>query len=170
MYDTSLTYDELVRDYFSIAYGENWQKFYDYLVELSKVFDFEFVEQEKSLDYSISRFYNPPHAEQLRRVRDVTAEGLKLIRGNYNSKYRTTTFHVRLLEMHTEYCNLISDALMFKANGMDKSAWEKFNLFCNTMGKYEAEFQTVYDHGLAMNSLKNNVFSLKTNRPEAVYM
>ena len=170
MFDTTLSYETLVSDYFSAAYGENWQKFYDYLAELSKVFDFEFVEQEKSLDYSISRFYNPPHGEQLRRVREVTGKGLKLIRGNYNSKHRTQTFHVRLLEMHAEYCNLISDALMFKANGMDKSAWEKFDLFCNTIGKYEAEFQTVYDHGLAMNSLKNNVFSLKTNRPEAVYM
>ena len=170
MFDSSLSYEELLCDYFKIAYGENWRKFYEYLEEIADVIDFKLLEQERSEDYAISRFYNPKYAEKLANIREVTAKGLKLIRENYNHPYRVTTFSVRVLEMHAEYCNLISDALMFKANGMDKSAWEKFDLFCNTIGKYEAEFQTVYDHGLAMNSLKNNVFSLKTNRPEAVYM
>jgi len=54
--------------------------------------------------------------------------------------------------------------------GADKSAWEKFAIFRDTMGKFEAEYRGVYDHGLAMNSLKNNVFAKQTNLPEAAYM
>ena len=72
--------------------------------------------------------------------------------------------------MHVEYCNLFADAMMFKARGMDQSAWDKFNIFCSTIGKCEYQFQLVYDHGLAMNSLKNNIFAKKTNLPELAYM
>jgi hypothetical protein len=170
LFDISSSYDDLLEDYFRIAYGERWREFYNYLEKISETIDFKLVEQERSIDYSISRFYNPTEADKLHGIRDVTSEGLKLIRENYNHQNRITTFSVRLLEMHAEYCKLFADAMMFKAKGMDQSAWEKFNLFRDTIGKYEAEYQGVYDHGLAMNSLKNNVFSLKTNRPESVYM
>lgn len=170
LFDISSNYDDLLEDYFSLAYGERWREFYNYLEKISATIDFKLVEQERSEDYSVSRFYNHAEADKLHSVRDITSEGLKLIRENYNHQNRITTFSVRLLEMHAEYCKLFADAMMFKAKGMDQSAWEKFNLFRDTIGKYEAEYQGVYDHGLAMNSLKNNVFSLKTNRPESVYM
>ena len=77
---------------------------------------------------------------------------------------------MKLLEMHAEYSNLLAEALAYKAIGADKSAWDRFYIFRDKIGKYEAEFEDVYDHGLAMNSLKNNVFSMLTNRPEAAYM
>ena len=170
LFDISASYDELLEDYFSIAYGEKWKDFYSYLEKISSTIDFKLVEQEKSIDYSISRFYNHEEAEKLHKIREVTSEGIMLIRENYNHPNRVTTFSVRLLEMHAKYCKLFADAMMFKAKGMDQSAWEKFNIFRDTIGKYEAEYQGVYDHGLAMNSLKNNVFNLKTNLPESIYM
>ena len=170
MFDASISYDELLLDYFRIAYGSEWRKFYAYLQKIGETIDFGLVEQEKSLDYSISRFYNPEHAERLSHIREITAEGLKLIRENYNHPHRIATFSVRLLEMHAEYCNLFADAMTFKARGMDQSAWEKFNILCSTIGKYEYEFRSVYDHGLAMNSLKNNVIAEKTSLPELAIM
>ena len=164
------SYEELLSDYFSTAYGDGWRDIYEYLKKLGEAFDFEFIEQEKSLDYSVSKFYNPPHAESIRTVPAIVAKGLKLIRDNYNSPYRIRTFSIRVLEMHAEYARLFSEALAFKALGADKSAWEKYFEFRDKVGKYEAEFGAVYDHGLAMESLKNNVFNLNTNRPEAAYM
>ena len=170
LFDTSLSFEELREDYFAHAYGDCWRDIYAYLEKLGDAFDFEFIEQEKSLDRDISRFYNPPHAKDLRRVPEITAEGLKIIKENYNSPYRIRTFSIRLLEMHAEYAALLSEALAFKAIGADKSAWEKFYEFRDTIGKYEAEYQAVYDHGLAMNSLKNNVFAKLTALPEAPFM
>ena len=170
LFDTSLSYEELLSDYFSTAYGDGWRDIYEYLKKLGEAFDFEFIEQEKSLDYSVSKFYNPPHAESIRTVPAIVTKGLKLIRDNYNSPYRIRTFSIRVLEMHAEYARLFSEALAFKALGADKSAWEKYFEFRDKVGKYEAEFGAVYDHGLAMESLKNNVFNLNTSRPEAAYM
>ena len=170
MLDTSYTYEELLEEYFSTAYGDAWRDIYAYLKRLGDAFDFEFIEQEKSLDYTVSKFYNPPHAEKIRTVPKITADGMKIIRENYNSPYRVRTYSMRILKMHAEYANLFSEALAFKALGADKSAWEKFFEFRDKIGKYEADFAGVYDHGLAMESLKNNVFNLNTNRPEAAYM
>ena len=170
LFDTSITFEELREDYFSHAYGECWKDIYSYLERLSEAVDFGFVEQEKSLDYSISRFYNPPLAEKIRTVPKITAEGLKIIRENFNSPYRIRTFSMKLLEMHAEYANLLAEALAFKAVGADKSAWEGYYNLRDTIGKYESEFESVYDHGLAMNSLKNNVFAKLTSLPESPFV
>ncbi|MBE6645310.1 MAG: DUF4838 domain-containing protein, partial [Ruminococcaceae bacterium] len=169
LYDTSISFEELKEDYFSTAYGDCWEDIYAYLEKLSDAVDFGFVEQEKSLNYTISRFYNPPLAKKIRTVPSITAEGLKIIRDNFNSPYRIRTFSMKVLELHAEYANLLAEALAFKALGLDKSAWEKYYILRDTIGKYEAEFQGVYDHGLAMNSLKNNVFSLLTSLPESPF-
>ena len=106
----------------------------------------------------------------MQKTCEVTGEALKLIRENYNHPNRVTTFSVRLLEMHTKYCNLMADAMFYKVKGMDQSAWDRFNILRDTIGKYEAEFQAVYDHGLAMNSFKNNIFAKATSLPELAIM
>ena len=80
MFDVNVTFEELRRDYFQTAFGDAWEEVYSYLEKLGDAFDFEFIEQEKSLDYAISKFYNPPHAEKLRAVAQITAEGRRIIK------------------------------------------------------------------------------------------
>lgn len=154
MFNDSLTYEELAEEYFSCAFGENWKAFYQYLEKVENAFDFCYMEGQRGEDPERSNRYAPSHVPSLQTVRGIVAEGRKLIKENYNRPYRVQTFSVRLLELHALYCELLSDAMIAKANGEDDKAIELFEVMKAEVGKYECYFQTCYDHGLAFYSLE----------------
>ena len=122
LFDLSLTYEELVEDYFSLAYGDAWREVYRYLEEIYDVFGFGFLEGEESKDEEISPYYDPERAKKLSAVREVTPKGLALSRAIASSSIRPRVVSAKLLAYHAEYCNLLADVLVRKAMGEeDKS-------------------------------------------------
>ena len=162
MYDMSLTAEEIAEDYFSHAFGERWREFRDYLKKLGDAFDFEYIEGEKSANPKAGRLYNPAHAEDISKVKDITVEGRKLIKECYNSDYRVRTYSVRLLEMHADYADMLAEALREKALGNDDEALKIYQRMRIEMGKREIYFQTCYDHSLIFYSF-DPIFRSKTN-------
>ena len=75
--------------------------------------------------------------------------------------YRVQTASVRLLEMHARYAQLLAAALIPKAQGKDEEADRLFEELITEIGKYEVYFQTCYDQGLAMYSLRS-IFRQRT--------
>ena len=148
LFDTSLTYEELLEDYFSHAYGKDWRKFYEYLTELSEVLDFKYIEGKKSEDPERGIYYAPGEVKLFEKVPEVTAKGMELIKEHYNSDVRLQTVSVRLLELHAEYCNGLAKALIPKALGDDDGAKAVYEDWRLEYGKREAEFQPFFDHTL----------------------
>ena len=167
MFDLSLTADEIAEDYFSCAFGEDWKEFYDYLKELGEAFDQKYLERENSADKERSPYYNPAHAENLARVKDLVAKGRELIEKHYNMPHRIQTVSVRLLELHARFCELLAEALIPKTMGNDAEADRLFEAMRDELGKQEIYFQNCYDHGLAMYSLKM-IFDKKTKGSELI--
>jgi len=165
LYDNSLSMEEIAEEYFSCAFGEDWKKFYDYLKEVGDAFDFRYMEGENAADSERSKYYNPAHAEDLAKVRDITAKGRELIREHYDMPYRVQTVSVRLLEMHAKYAELLADALIPKTKGDDDEADRLFKIMVDETGKDEVYFQTCYDHGLAIYSIKP-IFDQRTKNSE----
>ena len=149
MYNDTLTYDELVEEYFSCAFGADWKAFYNYLEKVENAFDFCYMEGQRAVDPERSNHYNPDHVPSLETVRGIVAEGRKLILEHYNNPYRIQTVSVRLLELHALFCELLADAMIEKAKGNDDEAMELYEKMKAEMGKFECYFQTCYDHGLA---------------------
>ena len=154
MYNDTLTYDELVEEYFSCAFGADWKAFYNYLEKVENAFDFCYMEGQRPVDAERSNHYNPGHVPSLEQVRGIVAEGRKLIQEHYNNPYRIRTVSVRLLELHALFCELLADAMIEKAKGNDDEAMELYTKMKAEMGKFECYFQTCYDHGLAFYSLE----------------
>lgn len=155
LYDNSLTTEELAEEYFSCAFGADWRDFYNYLQEISDTFSHTYMEGEKSSDPKKCIYYNPDMAAQFARVREVTAKGRELIKAHYTMPHRVQTMSVRVLELHAKYCEMISDALALKCQGKDQESLQALNVARIECGKYEAAFQTVYDHHSQFNSLTN---------------
>ena len=65
---------------------------------------------------------------------------------HYESDYRSRTFSVRLLEYHADFCDLISDWILAKAQGDDEKGNELYDKARVEFGKREAEIQTYFDH------------------------
>jgi len=167
LYDSSLTAEQIAKEYFSAAFGEDWKAFYDYLKELGECFDFAYLEGRNSADFEKCKYYNPALAEQFAKVKDVVAKGRELIRAHYNYPLRTQTVSVRLLELHALYCEMLAEALIAKCQGKDDEANELFRHMRVECGKKEAYFQPCYDHFLATYSL-STIFNTRTKSEEPV--
>ena len=89
---------------------------------------------------------DPERAKKLIQIREITKEGRALIKAHYNSDIRIRTVCVRLLEHHADFCDLISDWLLAKANGETERATELYDKARIEFGKREAEIQLFFDH------------------------
>ena len=157
MFDSSLSYDDIAKDYCETAFGEPWRQFYTYLERVDKVFDYQYMLGRKSANPKVGRYYNPDMAKQLEKIEDVTNEGLELIHRYYNSDKRVGTVSVRLLEYHAELLKLLAKCYIAKANGDDSGAEEALKYASERMGRHEVAIEKYYDHCL-MVSANNVVF------------
>lgn len=167
LFDSSLTCEALAEEYFSCAFGDDWKEFYRYLESISDAFGFSYLEGEESSDVNRGQYYNPSLVTRFESIKALTKSGRELIKSHYNSPFRVQTFSVRMLELHATYCEMLSEALIHKCQGNDEEATEAFHAARIACGKYEAHFQTVYDHYLHFNHLKR-VFSKQTNPVAAI--
>ena len=163
LYDDTLSYEEIAEDYFSCAFGEDWKEFYDYLDELGRTFDHGYMCGQKNKKAGVSGFYNPDKVADFKRVPEITARGMELIKSHYNSDYRVRTVSVRLLEYHAEFASLLAEAMIPKCQGDDAGAWAKYEILKDKMGAHEQAIEMYYDHCLAMNALRARIFAKDSN-------
>ena len=127
-YDISLSFDDILKEYFTCAFGQDWEQFVAYLYEIADCFGDKYLESKESADPSISLCYNPERAKKLRLAPEVLAKGAELIKAHYNSDDRIQTASVRLLEEHANYFSLLATAFSYKADGDNEKALEAYEL------------------------------------------
>lgn len=164
-FDLSLTLEELMEDYYSHAYGEDWRSVADYLKDLGDAFGFAFMEGEESEDDGISRHYSPARAKRLAEVPAIVERGRELIRTHYVGDHRIKTFSVRLLTYHAEYALRLARAVAMKAEGVSVNEVEE--VFLREVEDYMSEKEPIleryFDYELAMGILKAHVI-MKTKK------
>ena len=152
--DENCDYDAVADDYLAHCYGKVWPEVKQYLTRMSEAFDFAYMEGERSADPSKGRFYNPDHAETLKTIASIAAEGRALAEQNYVSPYRAQTVSMRLLLRHAEYCERLAEVMIAKAVGEDARAHERWQSLCTDFGRYEFELERYFDHGMTMVSVR----------------
>ena len=168
LYDSTLTTEDIAKEYFSAAFGEDWEKFYRYLEKVSDLFSYEYMEGKRSADPAVGDFYNPEQAVRLDGVEELLSEGEELIRSHYNSDFRVRTVSVRLLEAHLEYCRGVAKIMKCKALGDDEGAAAERDALRLSFGKREAALELYYDHNLLFNRLNAIVKTHPTHKkPES---
>ena len=146
LYDTTLSPEDIAKDYYSYAYGEDYKRFYEYLEKVGKALDYEYLEGGKSANTAVGKYYNPEYAKSLDSLGALADEGRKLIDEHYNSDARLHTVSVRLLEHHLEFYTGLAKPLKLKALGKDDEAVEAMEDFRISFGKKEIYIQSYYDH------------------------
>jgi len=152
--DCECDYDAVVDDYLRHCYGDAWTEVKDYLTRISEAFDFAYMEGERSADPDKGRFYNPAHAEILKTVPAIAAEGRAVAEANSRLPIRVQSVSMRLLLRHAEYCERLAEAMAVKAAGEDAKAHDLWDAFRRDFGRYEFELERYFDHGLTMTSLR----------------
>ena len=163
--DREADFDAVAEDYFSHAYGPDWQQVITLLQKISDTFDFAYMEGIRSKDKRISDFYDPQRVTQLQQLFELAALERSLVQKHLNMEYRPQTVSWRLLLRHAEYVEKWAELMIEKALGHNYKAVELSNQFCDDFGRYELEIQRYYDHSLACRVLEHI-----TRKPQGIIL
>ncbi len=152
-FDGSLTYEELLEDYFLHAYGSEWKEICAYLETLSEIFDQKYMEGQGSADPERSLYYAPERAALLRGVREVTEQGREKIRRCIDRGARIRSVSAWLLEQHADYCDLLASVMAELAEGNRERAEQMLQGMREEMSRREPLIERYYDHYLTITTL-----------------
>jgi len=152
--DKHCDYEAVKEDYFRHAYGDDWIEVAACLEQISEQFDFAFMEGEKSVDPGKGNFYNPAHAEDLKKVYEIAERERKLAEEHAVMPHRVQTVSMHLLLRHAEYCEKLAEIMIAKTTGHQGKANELLDAFSEEFGRYEVELERYYDHFMVMKNMK----------------
>jgi len=147
-------YEAVMEDYFSHMYGNDWKKVKAYLTGISEAFGEKYMAGEDSADPAVGTHYNPERAVALRKVNELAAMARELAKKNSIMPNRPQTVAYQILNRHAEYCQILADVFIEKANGNNKYALEMFTQRFRDFGKYDYEMERYLDFGLAVRTLE----------------
>ena len=160
MINRDCDYETELADYFSHAYGEDWERVRNYLEKISDAFDHNYMCAQKSADRKRGEFFNPQHAEQLDEVKEIVALNRKAMNKHIAMPTRPQTVSWRLLLRHAEWCEAWAEILKEKAKGHNRYALSMADEFLPKFGKYELEMERYFDFGLGADALHSMVMML----------
>ena len=162
-FDTSLSFEALLTDYYSHAYGEDFAEVLAYLEKIGRAVDPYFVQGKRSADPNVAKRYNPAKGEQMRAVREINAAFASFLEQHRVMPYRAQTVAHKLLRYFVEYVGGITEALILKAHGAGAEAQRVFDEFLLRFGRHECEIELWFDQALCGRAWQFGVFG----KPEA---
>ena len=165
LFDTSLLHDDIRRDYFLHAYGDDYCKVIDFFTRLGEAVDFEYFITELA---DGDNFYSPDRVDRIRSAVKICDDFEPFVLAHMNMPYRAQTVAYRLLNRYLEYAKGVATALAFKAEGKEYAAREEWQRLRIEFGKYEIELERYFDHSLSLWSIGrilNSVSEFATDKP-----
>lgn len=163
-FDRSVSFEELLEDYFSHAYGKDWCQVVQLFEEIGKVMDTEFLHGYRSANEKVGKYYNPDVAENLRKVPAVAEKYAEFLNGHKNMPCRAQTVAYRLLILYLEYIKGLAKALELKALGRGDEARTAFEEFLKTFGKHEVAVERYFDQYMFYLGMNARIFSSKESK------
>jgi len=147
-FDTSISFDDLMEDYFSRAYGDCWREVVKILEKIGKAMPHGYFAGNMSADMSIGKHYNPSLADGFGSVKAIVDEAKPFLEAHKNMPTRAGTVAYKLLRYYMEYCLGISACFELKCMGKGVQAKAEYERFLADFGKHEAEIETYFDQYL----------------------
>lgn len=140
MWDDTLEFDDIVNDYLSHCYGEDWRQCKKYLSSLAECFDVEYF-QVPTKD-----FLKPEYAQKLSSVEEIVSEFEPVVQTNI-SRYTNKTLALSwdYMQYHLTYCRLFAKFMSAKSVGDDVEANIYWTDFFEFVFKNEPALQRVLD-------------------------
>lgn len=159
-----LDYEALKQDYFAHAYGPDWKAALGYFEKLSQLIDHSYMCGDKQIDPTQSIYYDPERVKDFEQVHNLAAQGRALAAAHKQMPHRIQVMHWRMLDRHTEWCDLIADCMIAKCKGQDVLAQEMWKKAVDQFSKYDMELDKWFDMSLAAVSY-NRI--MKAKKPTA---
>ncbi|MBR2634871.1 MAG: DUF4838 domain-containing protein [Clostridia bacterium] len=148
-----VTFEELTEDYFSHIYGKDWKSALAVLKKICAAFDFSFMSGERSVDPSVSAYFDPARAKDFDDVRDYAAELRSLVAAHMAMPTRPQTVSWRLLGYAADFFEGIAAFMKEKCVGHSALPLQMAKEFLVEFGKNEIAIERYYDQANAGKSL-----------------
>jgi len=158
-FDTSLSFEGLLEDYFSHAYGEDWREVVKLFEEIGAAMDVHYLSRNRSADLNVGKLYNPAVAEELKRMPEIAKGAKAFLDAHRVMPMRAQTIAYKLLRYYMEYCEKLSYALIAKCRGEGEAALALFKDFLADFGRHECELETYYDQFMMGFSMYHRIFA-----------
>ena len=152
LFDNSLTMEELIEDYFSHAYGDQWQTVVEFLREIDRLMPQTYLEARHTAGIPLN-YYKPAMEPQLQQVEEVAAKYAEIFDQHKNMPYRVQTIAMRLMRHHVDFCAGYAKFMAIKCLGKDAEAKTAALEFLKEFGKRELALEHYYDHFMAYYAL-----------------
>ena len=154
LYDSTVEYDDLVRDYFSHAYGENWTLVRDYLEELRDAVPYAYYFGLLSSDSEKGKYYNPGILEGAIKMKKIIEDFRPIIEANLDQEMRPSAVAWQILKLHSCSAYKFAEMTAHKCVGNDDKADEVILEAMKEMSAKEVYYERYYDHFLYFRTLK----------------
>ncbi len=159
LYDKNIPYETLLREYYTAAYGDDWETVRDYMQSISNAADFAYVKGETGADPEKGAHYNPAMLPSLRKLAPIVdaflphiEKKLEEYRQNNNCK-RVEYIHWYLLRRHADYVKMCADVLCRACIGDTDGAHKAFEKIPGAMADLAHLCPDVYDHELCLTTV-----------------
>ncbi len=162
LFDVETPHEQIVEDYFSHIYGEDFKKFHAFFEKISEVFDWKYFTGLGSKNEKAGVYYSPKISEKLASASHLFEEGRALVREHYNSDIRVQTLAIRLFSHYVDILEKTAEIMSYKAKGDDAEAKRLLEPFEEEFGKRECEIEPYFNHCFFFNFLRFIVISSAT--------
>ena len=152
LFDNNADFEELKKDYFSHAYGDQWETVVEYLETIDQLMPQSYLECRHTAPVP-PNFHKPEMEESLLKVSEVCDKYDELFRQHRNMPYRVQTVSMRLLTKHTRFCRGFASCMAIKCMGKDEEAKNAAKAFLTDFGKQELAIERYYDHMMAKHAI-----------------
>ena len=157
LFDTSVDFEELKRDYINHAYGSLADTVTELFNKLGKTVDYRYLVRRSINAAKENVFHDLTMRDNLLKVAAIIDEYLPIIEAKRNMPYRAQTVAVRLLLRYLDFVKKLSPILALKAEDKESDALIEYGKFVDYIGKYELEMERCYDQHAFVCSL-NRIF------------
>lgn len=146
LYDSSVTFEELVEDYFSHAYGEDWKLVLEFLAQVRDRLDYAYLHGLKSADPEKGARYAPEYAAKAAEIPSIVAAFAPVVRRNLKNRYRATQVAWQLMNYFLEYVDGVASIVVYISQGDRENAQREVDKLMDSFSKHEIYIERYYDH------------------------
>ncbi len=151
LFDATVPFEIMLEDYFSHAYGADWQAVCEYLSAIRDRLDYAGL-------FTLRKIHATSAPEQARlaaEVAAVTAAFRPVIKKNLVQKKRASTVAWQLLQYFAEYAEGYAAVVERLASNDQPGAEAAAEKLIDAFSKHEIYIERYYDHCLAMSGIKH---------------
>ena len=146
LWNSRISFEDIVEDYFRAAFGQDGEKCYEYLKQLTDLFDPVYLRGEKTeVDPQAVRAFN--------QVQKLIEEFEPTIARNIGLNNACQAYSWRYLQQHADICKALAHALEARARGDRDLAIRRWESVKSLVWSREDILHRVFDVWLFINTV-----------------